>query len=257
MSSFAHRALCVVSFGALCVTSCRYPATSVLFVLGSDAPPERSLRLEARVWRVGEPEPSAGSTLSSMNLTEDGEAMFSVVPRGEPRSQAVQVRLEATLASTPTQPTQVLRRTLRFAFTPNVTLYQRVFFAMACLNPSTDCRNSTSGCTVQDACEERGQTCGDNGACVPIDVAPEMIPDGGLPRDVFSRDATLDVSPEDSAVDARTDASQEDIVSDTGIDAGVDTGLDSGVDTGADVRSDSGIDTGVDARPDVGVDTGV
>jgi hypothetical protein len=82
----------------------------------------------------------------------------------------------ATLAATATERTQVLRRELRFSFVPNARLVQRVFFAVACLNRSTDCpRNEphSASCTVRDACEERELTCGDEGECVAIDVLPQ------------------------------------------------------------------------------------
>jgi len=75
-----------------------------------------------------------------------------------------------------TERTQVLRRELRFSFVPNARLVQRVFFAVACLNRSTDCRPNgphSASCTVRDACEERGLTCGDEGECVAIDVLPQ------------------------------------------------------------------------------------
>jgi alpha-tubulin suppressor-like RCC1 family protein len=269
------------------IVSCRYPATSVLFVLGSDAPAERTIRVEAKVWRVGEAEPQTATAFSRTGLTEDGEDLFSVVPNGEPRSQRVQVRLEALLSATPTEPTQVLRRILRFSFTPNVTTYQRVFFAMACLNPSTDCQRTTGTCTVQEACEERGQTCGDNGECVPIDVMPQPVPDGGLVRDASARDATvrdartdsgpdsgapvdggIDVvadSPADAAADSTDDSAVDSMVSvgidaraDTGVDAPSDTRIDALTDTGIDARTDTGVDastdTGIDVRTDTGVD---
>lgn len=210
-------------------SSCRYPSTSVLFVLGSDAPSTRELKVEAKLWRTDEAEPALSTAFSRSGLPASGEALFTVVPRGEPRAQSVTLKITATLTATPTEPTQVLRRTLRFAFRPNVTLYQRVFFAMACLNRSNDCTRNPTSCTVQEACEERGQTCGDNGQCVSIDVAPEALPEGTDPRD-----ASLSF-----------DASEPRPMMDSGVDASVP--VESGADATPDARDDDAANEGGDA----------
>ncbi len=210
--SRAARSSAVTSALLVALASCRAPATVVVFVVGSDAPAARSAVVDARVWRAEMDAPRAGTTIGRATLTRDGEELFSIVPNGEPRSQRVDVLLQATLAATPTEPTQVIRRALRFSFIPQTRLVQRVFFSMACLNRSTDCRQNPSTCTVQDACEERGLTCGDNGECAPIDVTPEPSGDASVRFDASaSRDAAMDAArdaraPMDAAMDVRSDA---------------------------------------------------
>ncbi len=260
----------MLSASLLALSACRYPATVVVFVLGSDAPAERTARVDARVWRA-EMQPSiTGTTFDREGLSLEGEALFSVVPNGEPRSQRVELRLQATLAATPTEPTQVIRRALRFSFIPQTRLVQRVFFSMACLNRSTDCRQNPSTCTVQDACEERGLTCGDNGECVAIDVTPEPASDASVrfdasplrdsSREASGPDASFDAgfdagSPQDASLDAATDTGI-DARADTGIDARADAAIDARADSAADARADSGIDAGTDAGTDAGATIG-
>jgi hypothetical protein len=247
-----------VALAALAVSSCTYPATEVVFFIGSDAPPERSARVDARVFRAEMSPPVTGTTFDREGIPPEGEALFAVIPNGEPRSQRVEVRLQATLSSTPTEPTQVIRRTLRFSFVPRTRLVQRVFFAMACLNPSTDCRQNTTSCTVQDACEERNLTCGDNGECVSIDVMPEPAADAGNPRfDASSpRDAARsDVASPDAADSAITTDATVDSSPDVAADAASDARADAAMDAASDVRSDSASDAG-DAAMDGAVPIG-
>lgn len=238
------------------ISSCTYPATEVVFFIGSDAPPERSARVDARVFRAEMSPPVTGTTFDREGIPPEGEALFAVIPNGEPRSQRVEVRLQATLSATPTEPTQVIRRTLRFSFVPRTRLVQRVFFAMACLNRSTDCRQNTTSCTVQDACEERGQTCGDNGECVAIDVTPEPSTDAGNPRFDASvrRDAARDVSSPDAADSAMTaDAavdSAPDVAADASADAAMDAARDASMDAASDARADARADAAMDAASD-------
>lgn len=193
VSRWLSLALATTALGA---SACRAPATVVVFVVGSDAPSERATSLQVRVWRADSTAPSSATAIRQAVLGPEGEELFSVVPNGEPRAQQVQVQIDATLAATATEPTQVLRRNLRFSFVPHARLVQRVFFSVACLNRSTDCRQNTARCTVQDACEERGLTCGDDGECVAIDVLPQDLGDASVrfdaSRDSAARDSGID-----------------------------------------------------------------
>lgn len=252
MLSRVRPALLLVS--AAVVSSCVYPATEVVFFVGSDAPVERAARVDARVFRAEMQPPVTGTTFDREGLLAEGEALFAVVPKGEPRSQRVEVRLQATLAATPTEPTQVIRRTLRFSFVPRTRLVQRVFFAMACLNRSTDCRTNTTSCTVQDACEERGQTCGDNGECVAIDVTPEAVGDAATPRFDASLRRDGASSPDVVASDVSTVDSAADVALDARVDATIDARADATMDAVTDARPDATMDAAVDARSDAAAD---
>ncbi len=252
-------------------SACRTPPTSVGIVLGTDAPVDRGIDFRVRVWRADGVEPERWSGFARSALATEG-AVFTVVPQGENRAQQVRVLLEARLLSTPTAPNQLLRRALRFTFVPRRPQIQRVFFAMACLNPSTDCRRNTSEpCTVQAACEERDQTCGDEGRCVPIDVVPEDPPEAGVSRDVVTYDATpthdaamndalaamdandaaMDAS--DAAMDASDAAMDASDASDAASsdDAPMDSTAASDADSAADAAFDAAApDASSDAMPD-------
>lgn len=87
-------------------------------------------------------------------------------------------------------------------------------------------RTSAAQCTVSALCEERGETCGDEGVCVRPEVVPEPFDgDATAPRRDGATDAALDRPAPDGSPDA-----QEPMDSGVAeIDARVDTGVDGGV----------------------------
>jgi hypothetical protein len=73
----------------------------------------------------------------------------------------------------------LLRRVVVAPFTPRRPGLVRVFLASRCAGPATGCRTA-SPCTVRALCEERGETCGDQGTCVPHVVEPTPDLDAGF-----------------------------------------------------------------------------
>lgn len=93
--------------------------------------------------------------------------------------------------------------------------------AVACLGRAVP----RGGCTMSQACEVLGQTCGDDGRCRAVGIAPAEVlpvPASGVPRPDCRYTANLgDAAPMDATADARTEASAPDVAAprDGGMDA--------------------------------------
>lgn len=198
--------------------SCKSPATSVQVLVATNASPERSVLLSATVWADNA---DAGTPVTLVDVMGSAERSpfaesFTVTPNPQRAdSQTVQLLIQMELGASGIAPSQTLLRRVRFSFAPRVPSYLRVFLRTECLNPSNECTQNAEPCTVQRVCEERGQTCGDEGTCVSIDTPPMPITDAGVPP--------IDVVAEDRpAIDA-TDATIRDVVT-TDVADGSDSG---------------------------------
>ncbi|MBL8682127.1 MAG: FG-GAP repeat protein [Myxococcales bacterium] len=227
MSRRARASIPCVLFVSSALASCRAPATFVELVVETDADPDRVFSLRACVVTAGQPLPSDPASCAQGQWTHGGPAetesfyrSFSVVPpKGDARA-TVDVALFADVTADATRPAVRFRRLLRFGFVRGAATRQRVFLPVRCGAASTDCTSVASAqCTVAIACEDRGETCGDEGECRPRDVEPVPLPpDAGVdvlpPRDVRAlamdvlqrRDAATDaMDAADAADDAPTD----------------------------------------------------
>ncbi|MDP3276623.1 MAG: hypothetical protein Q8Q09_15605 [Deltaproteobacteria bacterium] len=231
---------------SLASVQCSYPSTFVEVVLGTDASPTRRLTLvvttisQPNTTRIS-PREVATYGGQSAGLADPFSGSFSVLPARNDRGGRVEVLIEATLDRTDVAPSQTLRRRLRFGFLANAHQQVRVFMPTACLNPSADCtREPSESCTVQSACEERGETCGNEGRCVAVDVVPESVPEAGVT--LFDARASEIATRRDAAMDAAMDVTVpgDVAVMDAGMDVTV-PGDVAGMDAVSDVRDASDV----------------
>ncbi|MDP3275236.1 MAG: hypothetical protein Q8Q09_08590 [Deltaproteobacteria bacterium] len=143
----------------------------------------------------------------------DGDS-FSVVPRaGVARDGVFSVLVEAQSGML------VVRRVLRARFTPRVSTTLRIPLNFDCTLETSGCLGSPIPCTIQRLCEERGQTCGESGQCIPIDVVANRE-DGGVDGAVLSVLPRSDASAMNDAADDRArdaeDVQSIDDVADSG-----------------------------------------
>ena len=184
----------VVALIAL-LSGCATEATEVLVVLDTNAPPDRGISVSVTavrgsggpadpiatldVERAASAQPDAGMDGGTMLTRAPFPASFAITPRHDgPRDESVLLTLRATLTDSFTHDTISFRRLARFTFTPHRHTIVRAFLAIECASIVDGCA-SGSPCTVARRCEEQGQTCGDQGVCVPVDVTPDTDLDGG------------------------------------------------------------------------------
>lgn len=102
-------------------------------------------------------------------------ASFAVVPGDGPRDGLARVELEGITQGS------VIRRTVNVQFVPRLRgATVRVFLTSRCLTPATGCRATGAICTIQQLCEEQGQTCGNDGTCVAPETPVDTDPDAGF-----------------------------------------------------------------------------
>jgi hypothetical protein len=157
------------------------PPTVVLVTLASDVEPAVPLVIRVTARRGAADVVDAQREQIWARGGDGGIALpasFGVTPGpGDPRDDRVTVLVEGDAAG------QVIRRVVRFRFVPQQTLALPVFLSTRCLAADTGCAATPAGpCTRQRACEERGETCGGAGECVPLDVTP--VPADRPPPDV-------------------------------------------------------------------------
>jgi hypothetical protein len=175
--------VCLFAFVfAFASTACTSPATQVTIVLGSDAPLDRALHIEASVSLAGSAQPTMHTWISGGAHPQVAlPASFAIVPApGDVGSQRVRLDLDAALdAGASGEPSIRFRRTARFRFTRGQSTVVRIFLPVSCGALASDCTMASGAdCTVSQRCAEQGQTCGDAGGCVDAMVDP-VLPDGG------------------------------------------------------------------------------
>lgn len=126
---------------------------------------------------------------------------FTVLPRRASPSEPVELDVSVSDGSV------TLRRRARIAFVPGRALQLRLVLRASCASLTTGCAAvSETQCTITRLCEERGQTCGDDGQCVGTVVDPTPIDPMG-PRDGgLCPDPTQCVAPECKEPAARCEA---------------------------------------------------
>ncbi|MFO0562496.1 MAG: hypothetical protein U0269_31050 [Polyangiales bacterium] len=205
-------ALCVAS---LLSVGCLAKPTEVIVLVNSNAPTSQAVLY--RLWvrdgvALATHRADAAAQWAQWPGRNPNEAVsFALVPKeGSARNVSFSFRIEATSANS------AVAQTRRAVFTPGSQTTIRVAINFDCGLSATGCRDLTIPCTVERLCEERGQTCGAAGTCIPIDDPTEPF-DGGLDgatlvvpgRADASSDAAPDVADEsapDAAPDARVDS---------------------------------------------------
>ena len=165
----------LAAMGAL-VVACTTPATGVICAVGTDVPADLAMEIDyaARFGAVS----TIGSSAFDGRFVRAGPGIdggvatpfsFGIVPGSMARDDVVTLVVEARTAAF------VIRRTVRFSFVHGQTLTIPIFLSTACLRASaTACRDTTVACTLQQACEEAGETCNENGECVGLSVTPVL-----------------------------------------------------------------------------------
>ena len=166
----------------LSASGCVLPATEVVILLGTDAPTTRALTITGSVSGLGSN--AVPHVLTRMRSADGGgltlPGTFAVTPGTASPGNAVRLDVTATVAAGLNgQPAIVLHRTARFTFTSHATTSLEMFLPMACANAAQGCTTRGVPCTVTQYCEDHGQTCGDRGICIALDVTPTRT-DGGV-----------------------------------------------------------------------------
>ncbi|MBL8681315.1 MAG: VCBS repeat-containing protein [Myxococcales bacterium] len=191
-------------------TSCLGRPTQIVLQVDSNAPADRPAKLSVftRVGAVTRDELLAyRGPITQIDAT--ARAMFpgsvGLVPaeRG-PRNAPLTVWAVLELPAVGAQPALRVERLQRVRLIERVPQQARMYFNVACAQPATGCTSvAPDRCTPSIVCIERGETCGDDGRCVPLDLPMEPIDrlDAGFRFDVVSRGdaSTSDV---EAAVDS-------------------------------------------------------
>lgn len=149
---------------------------------------------------------------------------FALVPRqGAARSGAHSLLARLEVEATATQPALVIERYHRVTLIERTPLDTYVRFNATCAGLTTGCRAATgAACTVSLRCIEQGLTCGDDGACVAIELPTQPASDAGARFDatIDSGPSLMDASSEDATVSAPDalgdDSAAQDVVGDEG-----------------------------------------
>ena len=131
------------------LTSCTTPATQLLVVVDSDAPPPGCYGV--LVSRITEPnivEPGATHTYFTAPTTR-GPFSFGIAPPSGNFNQRVQVSVEMLRScAEPSATERIIRRTVRTGFVENRTLRLPIFLSAQC-----------EACDATTTCQERGTSC--------------------------------------------------------------------------------------------------
>jgi hypothetical protein len=259
---------------------CRGRPTQVTLLLDSNIEPARPMSLTLVTAEGSRPLAELRATQGAVTrLSNAGRSLFpgsvALVPRASgPRSGVQTLWAVLEVEELPGQPALRIERWQRVNFVEGTPQQGRIFFNRECATRAVGCANVPADrCTVSQRCSERGQTCGDDGACVSVDlptlpVPPDIPLDAVVPDDVVSRDRVLSDRALDASDDAPWDAATDggsvalDAATDRPTDA-LDAGLDGGPDAtdprmdGSMIARDSAMDGGSDAHdaaPDRGPD---
>ncbi len=217
------RLFATAAIATMCASACKSPATAVRVLVDTDAPAERSVKLSAIVRRSDASADASASGADRFEIAEARERLpgsFTVRPSSEVQTQVLlELRADVGEGATAREPPVQLRRLVRFGFVQGSTQQLRIVFALRCGERSVGCAQVASeSCTVQQVCEEMGQTCGERGVCVPIDQQPDPLSDAGVadtgaPAVVLPPTAhTIEGASSSTAYSLSTDALDDSIV---------------------------------------------
>lgn len=189
-------------------TACRSPATAVRVLLDTDAPSERAIAVRVRVFRAQNTIDAAVSARDSFELPDARPMIpgtFTVSPSTDGAPVLLEIHADVGPGASVREPSVQLRRLVRFGFVRRRTQQARVVLALRCGERSRGCAQvADDACTVQQVCEDLGQTCGEGGRCVPIDQTPGELDDAST-RDVTDA-STLSMVPANYALESVSSA---------------------------------------------------
>lgn len=167
------------------LAGCRGPATAVRVVLDTDAPTYRSMSVRVSVRRDASRADAASGAANSFSIDEVRPRLpgsFTVRPAADRAALALlEIHADVGPGASVREPSVQLRRLVRFGFVQGRTQQLRVVLALRCGERSRGCAQvAAEQCTVQQVCEELGQTCGEGGRCVAIDQPPGELEDASV-----------------------------------------------------------------------------
>jgi hypothetical protein len=183
----------VLAAASLVASACTTEATAILVIVDTDIRPDLAVTLRVTV-RAGDVSIADGRRDVSWDrialdsgFYDGGAALpasFGVTPSsGSRRDQQFTLLVEAITGR------YTVRRVAHLHFTPGRSLRVPIYLAARCAEPASDCSSVPAAmCTVQQSCEDRMQTCGASGMCVPVTV--EAID----PRDPTMNGAGIDAA---------------------------------------------------------------
>lgn len=196
-----------LALGALSSASCRTSPTQVEIFVDTNVSSARRATLALRILHGS---PSAADVLAQSAFDQTFESdgglrfptSFSVVPRaGEPRSGPVTVLAVLSVAEGEGQPALRVERLHRFQLRQATAQQGRLYLQATCGTRAEGCTTATAEqCTIARRCIERGETCGDEGTCVGLE----------LPLTAVSPSQPLDAAVIDTTPPAARDAATPD-----------------------------------------------
>lgn len=177
---------------------CRAAPTQVELIVGTDAPPSRSIELSVYSFDGVLPAPvavrwAADATpnfrFESYGLQRVGDLVGSIglLPSKssrDARSSTVTVLLRARFQQTPNAPSATVEHVWNVTMLRGLRGTTRVNLSLTCANAAAGCTSvPASACTVSVRCIEQGLTCGASGQCVepelPVSYGNDAGADGG------------------------------------------------------------------------------
>ncbi|MFO0558751.1 MAG: FG-GAP-like repeat-containing protein [Polyangiales bacterium] len=189
--------------------SCRFRPTQITLLMDSNADPSRRLELSfialEGTHSIDEIRNAQGSI---ERLNNRSRALFpgsvSVIPKtGSARSGVVTLLAVLEAPEHDGSPAFRIERLQRASLIEQVPQQARIVFNLQCSTTTTGCsRVAPEQCTLSQRCIERGETCGDEGVCVSVDLPTVPVPPE-VPLDATvdppgRRDATADSDSPDS-----------------------------------------------------------
>ncbi|MBL8677646.1 MAG: FG-GAP repeat protein [Myxococcales bacterium] len=188
-----------VSLALSCAAiQCRTAPTQVELIVGTDAPPSRSIELSVysfdgvlpapvAVRRAADATPNFRFESYGSQRVGDLVGSIGLLPSKssrDARSSTVTVLLRARFQQTPNAPAATVEHVWNVTMLRALRGTTRVNLSLTCANAAAGCTSvAASACTVSVRCIEQGLTCGARGQCVepelPVTYGDDAGADGG------------------------------------------------------------------------------
>lgn len=183
MTKFFASAAALLS--SIVAGSCSYRATQTLVYIDTNVAPQRAMSLSI-VSASGDVPVVALRSLRSETVRGGATrplfpGSFALVPkRGAARGGVQSLLARLDVEATATQPALTIERYHRVVLIERTPLDAYLRFNASCAARTSGCRTAMDAeCTVSIRCIEQGLTCGDDGACVEIDLPAQPASDAG------------------------------------------------------------------------------
>ncbi len=205
--SWCTRSTALGLTSALALFACKSPATAIVIEFATDIPHARPVEVgvrvgvnesagwSTRIWQRNVPASTDPPLLEGLNS-------FTVHPKtDDPRNGTIAVIFDVTVHPGSVGGDRIqFRRRLHMTFTPGTTQTVRVILPLRCGEKPINCPAAEPNCTVARLCELQGQTCGDDGSCVPSESRTQPFDRA----DASAFDAHITASGSDGEIDSPT-----------------------------------------------------